>query len=215
MQQLILQSTEKILTLPGVLGVVICRHDTIFFQKIDPPLELEQLQHFGRAVHELFSGYLNVQRQVSEISLLFKHGCLNAVMRQEKGEPFYLITLAKSLDSLSLAAEETRLWPTNDLFKKAKGTSRITSKLRPTAHLQWGRFLARIRECLDLSISAESASVVLTRSLGSFQLNSSDPLPSEQWLAFVAEVGNQIPNPDARARFYKIYSEMDNPEAKR
>ena len=209
MEPHILKSAEKLICRPGILGVIICRQENVYFYKTDPRFSFERIQNFGRFVHGLFSGYLNVQRQISEISLLFNGSCLSVMMMKEKETPLYLATLAENLEALSLATEETHQWVLDDLVKKSKRTAKITSKLRPTAHLKWGRFLARLRDCLDRSLGAESGSVVLTRSLESFHVNSSEPLSEEQWLGFVAEVGNQIPNPDARIRFYKLYSELD------
>ncbi|NJK92457.1 MAG: hypothetical protein HC904_11855 [Blastochloris sp.] len=164
-------------------------------------------------MHELFSGYSNVQRNISEISLQFEGACITLMMMKEKDSPYYLATMAENVEALSAASEETRLWAVTDMVPSPKRLSKITTKLRPTLHLVWGRFLARLRDCLELSLGADSAAIVLTRSLEHFSIQSSEPLPKEQWLAFVAEVGNQIPNADARARFYKLYAEMDSASA--
>jgi hypothetical protein len=211
MEPHILESAEALMSRPGILGVVLFRQEKVYFQKTDPRFRHEQLETCGRFVHALFSGYLNVQRRISEVSLLFNGACLTILMLQEDETPLYLATLAENLESLSLAMVETRLWAVEDLMRKSKRQAKITTKLRPTVHLLWGRFLARLRDCLDRALGMDSGSVVLIRSLESFKVTSSDPLPKEQWLAFVAEVGNQIPNPDARIRFYKLYSEVEQP----
>jgi len=215
MQPHILKSAETLIERTGILGVIICRGDIVYYYKTDPRFHYGQIRDFGQFVHQLFSGYLNVQRHISEVSLQFKGACLSVMMMKEGEAPIYVATLAENLQTLALATEETKRWVAEDLVKKSKRTAKITSKLRPTAHLLWGRFLSRLRDCLDKSLGAEAGGVVLTRTLEHFHGNSSEPLAKEQWLAFVAEVGNQIPNPDARVRFYKLYSEVDAAEAQR
>jgi hypothetical protein len=207
MEPHILKSAEKLMASPGILGVVVGRKETLYFYKTDPRFSSEQIQDFTQKVHHFFSGYWNVQRNISEAFFQFDHVCLSLIMLHDLQNPVYVATLAQNLEALTQANQETRQWTLTDLVKTPKRSSRITTKLRPTAHLEWGRFLARLRKALDQSLGEESGSVVLTRSLDSFKISSNEPLPSEQWLAFVAEVGNQIPNAEARERFYKLYSQ--------